>query len=59
MSSHDDDDTMAIIDLGNLLTIMLAQPDADTALDGVRRVASSIVDRARDMRKRAFPEDTY
>ena len=53
----DDEDTMAIIDLGTLLVIMLAQPDAETALDGMRRVAMAIVDRTRSIRRRAYPDD--
>ena len=54
---NNDDDTQTIIDLGSLLAIMLAQPDAETALDGMRHVAHMIVDCARSIRQREFPNE--
>ncbi len=57
MNCHDEDDIETIIDLGNLLSILLAQPDAETALDGMRRVAYKIVDCAKSIRDRALPDE--
>ncbi|EIG56092.1 hypothetical protein [Bradyrhizobium sp. WSM1253] len=41
-----------IVTLSELLCVMLAQPDADTALVGMHRVMLIIADRARDLRDR-------
>jgi hypothetical protein len=54
---NNDDDTQTIIDLGNMLRVMLAQPDADSVLDGMRHVAGTIVDCARSIRRREFPNE--
>ena len=51
-----EDDT-AIIDLGSMLAILLAQPDAETAINGMRHVAITIVDHARAIRHRRFPDE--
>jgi hypothetical protein len=45
-----DDDSQVILDLANLLVILLAQPDADTAIDGMHKVAQVIADRAMSIR---------
>ncbi|WOH53769.1 hypothetical protein [Bradyrhizobium sp. sBnM-33] len=52
MSEKTEEDCAAIIDEGNLLCIMLAQPDADSALNEMHRIATLIVDHARAIRCR-------
>ncbi|MVT63548.1 hypothetical protein GPL21_00270 [Bradyrhizobium pachyrhizi] len=42
-----DDDIDVIVDLSGLLMVLLAQPDADTAIDGMHKVAQVIWQRAR------------
>jgi hypothetical protein len=45
-------DAAAIDDWASLLAILLAQPDADTALDQMPRVAWQIIDHARAIKIR-------
>ena len=45
-----DEDSQVILDLANLLVILLAQPDAETAIDGMHKVAQIISDHARSIR---------
>lgn len=45
-------DITDIVLLTDLLVVMLAQPDADTAIDGMHRVMQIISDRAHDLRAR-------
>jgi hypothetical protein len=45
-----DEDSQVILDLANLLAILLAQPDAETAIDGMHKVAQIISDRATSIR---------
>jgi hypothetical protein len=46
------EDAAASEDWGTLLAILLAQPDADTAIDQMHRVSNLIVDHARVIRFR-------
>ncbi|QOZ52882.1 hypothetical protein [Bradyrhizobium sp. CCBAU 53338] len=43
------EDIMVVVDLTNLLVVLLAQPDAETAIDGMHKVAQVISDRARSI----------
>lgn len=52
MNSHSEDDLMVIKDLADLLVVLLAQPDADTAIDGMHKVAWVISNRAKAIRDR-------
>lgn len=45
-------DIQDIVLLTDLLVVMLAQPDADTAIDGMHRVMQIISDRAHALRDR-------
>ncbi|WOH53524.1 hypothetical protein [Bradyrhizobium sp. sBnM-33] len=52
MSEKTEEDCAAINDQGNLLCVMLAQPDADSALNEMHRIATLIGDHARAIRCR-------
>jgi hypothetical protein len=45
-----DEDSLVILNLADLLVILLAQPDAETAIDGMHKVAQTISERARSVR---------
>lgn len=45
-----DEDSQIILDLANLLAILLAQPDAETAIGGMHKVAHVISERAQSIR---------
>ncbi|WP_141340923.1 hypothetical protein [Bradyrhizobium sp. USDA 3458] len=45
------DDLTRVIDLADLLAILLAQPDADTAINGMHKVAQIIGEHARSARE--------
>ncbi|MBR1231968.1 hypothetical protein [Bradyrhizobium sp. AUGA SZCCT0182] len=53
MTIHDSPADIAheIFDLASLLGVLLAQPDAETAIDGMHRVAQIIRDRALVLRE--------
>lgn len=44
------EDITVVVDLADLLAILLAQPDAETAIDGMHKVAQIIGDHARSVR---------
>jgi hypothetical protein len=48
----DHEDLAAIEDFGTLLMILLAQPDADTAIQQMHRVAALIICHARAIQSR-------
>ncbi|WGS23385.1 MULTISPECIES: hypothetical protein [unclassified Bradyrhizobium] len=45
-----------IVALTELMIVMLAQPDAKTALDGMQRLMGIVADRARDLRARLLED---
>ena len=47
-----DDDLGRGIDLADLLAVLLAQPDAETAIDGMHKVAQIIGEHARSIKRR-------
>jgi hypothetical protein len=51
MEDHAADIADEIFDLATLLGVLLAQPDADTAIDGMRRVATIIRERVGSLRE--------
>lgn len=51
-----DQDSRVILNLADLLCVLLAQPDADTAIDGIWQVAHVIADRARAIRDELDPQ---
>ncbi|MBR0801419.1 hypothetical protein JQ615_39340 [Bradyrhizobium jicamae] len=46
MNSIIHDDIQRVIDLADLLAILMAQPDAETAMDGMHKVAQIISEHA-------------
>lgn len=49
---QNESDIEDIVALTELLVVMLAQPDAETAIDGMHRLMGIIADKARDLRER-------
>ena len=47
-----DEDSLTIIALGKLLCVLLAQPDAECAIEGMHRVAQKIVEHAEAIQER-------
>jgi hypothetical protein len=52
LPDSDNDDCRAIIDHASLLCILLAQPDVDTAIDQMHRIAWLIINHARAIEAR-------
>ena len=50
-----DDDLGRGIDLADLLAVLLAQPDAETAIDGMHKVAQFIGEHARSIKRHPTP----
>jgi len=47
-----DDDSRVIVNLADLLAVLLAQPDADSAINGMHSVAQIISERAHSLREK-------
>jgi hypothetical protein len=50
-------DNRVVLDLANLLCVLLAQPDAETAIEGMYQVAHVISDRAQAIQNRLNPPE--
>ena len=52
--ADNEDDIYMVIDLASMLTVLMAQRDAETAIDGMHRVCQIIVERAMAIQKRLY-----
>jgi hypothetical protein len=51
------EDSLVILNLADLLCVLLAQPDAESAIDGMHRVAQMISERAQAIQNRLNPTE--